>query len=147
MFILVLSSIKALSTVMSDILSVENLLSILIACIKTTFLLVICQQEYSFVQKHNSMMMWIPPSGLQHTFKIINILQLKFCFYVCYSYENSRFLWYYKIFHINYITFYCICIFKFGPKVTLWGIFLLGFFFVETLLSSEGLKQCSLFFC
>ena len=39
-----------------------------------------------------------------------NILQLKFCFYVCYSYVNSRFIWYYKIFHIHYITFYCICI-------------------------------------
>ena len=63
-FNMILSSIKALSTVMSDMLSVGNfiwpnkpLLSILIACIKTNFLLVICQQEYFFVQKHNSMMM------------------------------------------------------------------------------------------
>ena len=53
-----------LSTVKSDIWSVGNfiwpkkpLLSILIACIKTNFLLVICQQEYSFVQKYDSMMM------------------------------------------------------------------------------------------
>ena len=144
-FILVLSSIKALSTVKSDILSVENfiwtkkhLLSILIACIKTTFLLVICQQEYSFVQKLNSMMMWIHPSGLQNALKIINVLQLKVCFYVCYSYKNSGFLWYYKIFLIHYITFYCICIFKFGPKVTLWGIFFLIMCFLEPLLSIDG---------
>ena len=55
-FILILSSIKALSTVKSDLLSVDNfiwpkksLLSILIACIKTNIVLVICQQESSFV--------------------------------------------------------------------------------------------------
>ena len=68
-------------------------------------------------------MMWIPLSGLQNAFKIINILQLKLCFYAWYSYENSRFIWYYKIFHIHYIIFYCICIFQFLPKITIWGIF------------------------